>query len=783
MVNKMVNIKVSVRALVEHLLRRGDLSSIFDISSRLPPFASLHTHQKIQKSRPAPYAIEVPVYYRVESEKIALDIQGRIDGLYRMANSIVIEEIKTTRRDLEDFIPQGDSLHRAQLKVYATIYALENDLDCVLTQLTYVHIESGEVRTYFQEYQTAELRYFFFQLLERYFEWAERILDWHKKRDRSIRASGFPFDSFRSGQTQMIQDVASIIEQEEQIIIQAPTGIGKTVAVLYPAIKAIAEGHIQKIFYLTSRTTGRLIAEKTLVEMAQRGLHIKFVTLMAKEKICFEPGKNCTPDDCSFARGYYDRVIDARDSLFGENAFTSEKIREIARSHYVCPFEFSLDLTLWVDCIICDLNYVFDPRVYLKRFFLDNSVPCVFLVDEAHNLVDRSREMYSAKIEKRVFSNIRRLLKNKTSQLYRASGDANRIMLAMRKRLGDEDCAWQEERPDELLLPLRNVMAGLESWVSSHQGTPQSQEMLDHFFAISWFLRVSEFYDKNYGTSLEKDSRDFSVKLYCMNPSDRLRETFERASSTVLFSATITPLSYFVQVLGLQDNVEKRILPSPFPRENLCVILSGSISTLYRQRSRTKQDLVQTIGSMVEGRKGNYMVYFPSYEYLRMVLPLYEASFPCHRVLVQTHEMREEERINFLQNFSSENEHILVGFAVMGGIFGEGIDLIGDRLSGAAIVGVGLPGISLEREMIRHHFENCQLPGFDFAYRYPGLTRVFQAAGRVIRTENDRGTILLVDTRYPHPRYKELFPQEWQVHQVQNPEQIHQILEEFWEDM
>jgi DNA excision repair protein ERCC-2 len=782
MVNKMVNSRISVRALVEHLLKRGDLSMSFDIASRTSFFAGNHAHQKIQKSRPEPYKTEIPVFYRIENERIALDITGRIDGLYELADSTVIEEIKTTRKDLNEFIKQNNELHWAQVKVYAAIHAIENDLDGIQTQLTYGHIETGEVRTYFQEYKTDELRTFLIHLLEQYFLWAEKIQDWHEERDLSIFSSDFPFASFRSGQRQMIEDVAAIIEQEEQIIIQAPTGIGKTVAVLYPAIKAIPQGHIQKIFYLTSRTTGRLIAEKTLGELKNSGHRIKFVTLTAKEKICFNPEKNCTPDECPFAKGYYDRIISARNSLFQEDAFTADKIIEIARTHQICPFEFSLDMALWVDCIICDMNYVFDPRVYLRRFFLENPIDCTLLVDEAHNLVDRSREMFSAKIEKSEFLKIRRLLKNKKSELYKTAGDVNKLMLEMKKMLTEESSAWQDERPEELLLPLRHHLSSLERWLTSHPGSPLTQEILDHYFNVSWFLKVSDFYDKNYATCFEQTHRNFSVKLYCVDPSDQLREAFERANSIVLFSATITPMSYFAQVLGLQHSVEKRILPSPFPQENLRILVSDSVSTLYRHRSQTKQALVQTIGTLVEAKKGNYMVYFPSYEYLRMIHPLYETAFPHHKILMQTHDMREDERVNFLRNFSEENSHTLVGFVVMGGIFGEGIDLVGDRLSGAAIVGVGLPGISLERDMIRQHFSENQMSGFDYAYRYPGLIRVFQAAGRVIRTENDRGTLLLIDPRYSHPQYNELFPQEWQVHPVQNHDQIRQVLSEFWEE-
>jgi DNA excision repair protein ERCC-2 len=750
-----------------------------EISPRTSLFAANNAHQKIQKSRPQPYATEVPVYYHAANGRFGLDIQGRIDGLYELSGSVVIEEIKTTRKDLDGFIEQNNALHWAQVKAYAAIYAIENGLEWILTQLTYGHMESGEVRTYFQEYRAEELRTFLYNLLGRYFDWTEKIGDLQEERDRSIIAGGFPFPSFRPGQHQMIQDVSAIIEQGEQIIIQAPTGIGKTVAVLFPAIKAIADGRIQKIFYLTSRTTGRLIAEKTLEKMRKTGLCIRFLTLTAKDKICFNPDKNCTPEECEFAKGYYDRLIAARDSLFSEDSFTPDKVTAIARAHKICPFEFSLDMALWVDCIICDLNYVFDPRVYLKRFFLENPVDCTLLIDEAHNLVDRSREMYSAKIEKMDFIKIRRLIKDKKSDVYRAAGGVNEKMLEIKKMLEEEKCAWQEERPEELLPLLRRYLPSLERWISSHPKVPRSQELLDHYFKVNWFLKVSEMYEKNYATCLEQSRQDLSVKLYCIDPSGQLCETFARANSSVLFSATITPMDYFAQTLGLRDSVEKRVLPSPFPRENLCLLVSDTVSTLYRKRVQTKEALTQTIGA-IAAKKGNYMVYFPSYEYLRMIYPLYKEYFPGHQILVQTHEMREKERTDFLKNFSAENDRILVGFVVMGGIFGEGIDLAGDRLSGAVIVGVGLPGISLEREMIRHYFTENHLSGFDYAYRFPGLIRVFQAAGRVIRTENDRGTVLLIDTRYSHPQYQDLLPQEWQVRQVPNHRQITQILANFW---
>jgi DNA excision repair protein ERCC-2 len=780
MVNKMVNIRISVKALVEHSLRRGDLSVHYDIPSRLSSYNNIHTHQRIQKSRPYPYDIEVPVFYSVKNDRFVLNLHGRIDGLYNIADSTVIEEIKTTARDLDDFIKENDSLHWAQLKVYAAIYAGSHRLTRITTQLTYGHIETGETRTYFREYRYDEIEFFFMNLIEQYFNWIKKIDIWYQERNQSISHSDFPFESMRSGQRQMVDDVSSIIEYEEGIIIQAPTGIGKTVAVLYPAIRAVAEGQIQKIFYLTSRTTGRLIAEKTLIELGKSGLRIKYVSLTAKEKICFNPDRNCTGEECEFAKGYFDRIREARESLFSIDAFNAEKIKEIAFAYRICPFEFSLDIALWVECIICDLNYVFNPRVYLRRFFQEKSIDCTFLIDEAHNLVDRSRDMFSAQIKKSEFLQLRRFIKNKDSDVYKIAGEINSRLLEMKKALGEGNFAYEEDRPEDLLPLLRRFTSSMERWISSFSETPLVNQMLDLYFKVHWFLRVSESFNQDYATCIEREQQDLHLKLFCKDPSDQLCEVFEKANSTILFSATITPISYFAQILGLQDTIESRILPSPFPKKNLCVLVSDTISTLYRHRSRTKEALVQTVGNLIDRKRGNYMVYFPSYEYLGIAYPMYEDAFPHHHLLRQIYQMTDREKKEFLKNFSVENDHTLVGFVVMGGIFGEGIDLAGDRLTGAVIVGVGLPGISLERELILEHYSNQQMPGFDYSYRYPGMIRVLQAAGRVIRTENDRGVILLIDKRYSHPNYSSLFPPEWQVQRVINHDHMRQILDGFW---
>jgi DNA excision repair protein ERCC-2 len=773
-------IKISVRTLVEHLLRQGDLSSVFDLSLRTSDYNGLRAHQKIQKSRPDTYHSEVPVFYRIDNESLTLDIQGRIDGVYRQNGSVVVEEIKTTRGDLDNFIADLNPLHWAQVKTYSAIYSQKNDIDNIQAQLTYCQLETGEIRTLSQDVIRDELNLFFLDLASRYLDWMERIECWHNARNKTILNAAFPFSSFRLGQLQMVEDVSRTIQNQEQMIIQAPTGTGKTIAALYPAVKSLAQGHVEKIFYLTARTTGRMIAEKTLMELNTKGLQIKFVTLTAKEKICFNPDKNCTSEECPYAKGYYDRLAEARESIFKQDEFTRETILEIAEFYEICPFEFSLDLSLWVDCVICDVNYAFDPRVYLRRFFLENSINCTFLIDEAHNLVDRSREMYSARIYKANFLELRRKLDNKESEIYKLVGEINKTLLEEKQALGDEVHAWDKDYPEELLSLLKRLVLSLERKVTANPQSPLNHFLLEHYFEVNWFCKVADMYDENYVTCLEQKGKDLVVKLFCVDPSAHLSTALERANSAVLFSATITPMSYFAQMLGCREDVQKRILPSPFPQENLCLLVSKSVSTLYRHRTQTKVDLAKTIGSLVSAKKGNYLVFFPSYAYMDMVFPLYEQLFPHHAMLIQTQGMSEDERLHFLEHFAFENNSTLVGFVVMGGIFGEGIDLMGDRLSGAVVVGVGLPGLSLERELIRLHFEEKQMPGFNYSYLYPGMNRVFQAAGRVIRSEEDRGAILLVDTRYSLPQYVSLFPSDWQVRFVQNEEKMGHVLEKFW---
>ena len=596
------------------------------------------------------------------------------------------------------------------------------------------------------------------------------------------------------------------------MLVQAATGIGKTIAVLYPAVRALAEELSQKIFYLTARTTGQMVAEKALDELRAKGLRLKSVNLTAKDKICFCPDSACHPDECEYARGHYDRINNAVKAIFTrQDAFTREIIIQTAREFQVCPFEFSLELSLWADCIICDYNYAFDPRVFLRRFFQEENGDYIFLIDEAHNLVDRSREMFSAQIFKQPVLDLRRQLKKDLPHIFKSLGRINAWLVKARKKCtestttrkaggldftaiggkrqgrevpqslrvkpGAKHPVWKtqsrnplaEKDPPEDLIPLlKGFLFITERWLAQNIKTAFRESLLDLYFAVSGFIRVADQYDECYTTCYEKMGKDLKLKLFCIDPSIHLEKAMNRCQVAIFFSATMTPMDYFKQILGCDQSAQHLILHSPFPGENLGLYISDQISTYYRHRDQTADQVSRVIATLIEQKKGNYLLYFPSYVYMRKIYRSYTVRCPQTETILQKPGMPESERDMFLKRFSQNNPQTLVGFAVMGGIFGEGIDLVGNRLMGAVVVGVGLPGISLERELIKEYFTNALGAGFEYAYLYPGINRVLQAAGRVIRTENDRGVVLLIDQRYSRFQYKSLLREEWDPIRVQD---------------
>jgi DNA excision repair protein ERCC-2 len=774
---------VSVRSLVEFVLQAGDLTpGGFQRRDR----AQLGTkgHQRVQRSRPDGYETEVEIAYRVEGAESTVEVRGRIDGIYAKEEPVIIEEIKTTTLSLELVNEQHNLLHWAQAQCYAYMYAMQQHRSRVSIHLTYFHLDTQCEKTFERHFDFAELQTFFDGLITPYLDWFRKAQARQVRRDQSIHQLDFPYAGYRPGQREMAVAVYKAIRANDRLYVQSPTGVGKTIAALFPAVKALGQGLASKIFYLTAKTPGRLVAEKALDDMRQANLNIRSVTLTAKEKICFCPPVNCDPEVCIFASDYFGKVKKALEEVDQYQAFTRPVIEEIARRYEICPFEFSLDLALQVDCVICDYNYAFDPRVYLHRFFDFGTEPYIFLVDEAHNLPDRARAMYSAELDKKTVLNLQRALKPHLPVLAKKLSAINKILLEIRKvcQAEGKQALVVHEPPAELLKAVREFSQTAEDWLALNQAAAFRQELLEFYFLCSNYLRTAEYFDTFYVSYFERQGQgDLKAKIFCLDPAPMLAAPLERSQSTIFFSATLLPMDYFMKLLTGAAAQPKRIFQSPFPTENVSLLVHNGLSTKYAQRADSYAAIAAAIEAICSAHMGNYLVFFPSYAYLAAVLEQLKESLPEKQLLIQDRGMTEAAREAFLAQFSASNQETLIGLGVMGGIFGEGIDLVGERLVGAVVVGVGVLQVCLENDLIKDYFDRQNGSGFAYAYQYPGFNRVLQATGRVIRTETDRGIIVLIDERFTHARYRHLFPTHWRNFQVvQNTSEITDKLARFW---
>lgn len=771
-------IKVSVRNLVEFVLRSGDIDNSFMSMSRA--LEGTKSHQKVQKSYGSEYQAEVSLKHKVNYERFTIEIQGRADGIFTFPDRIIMDEIKSTTKDLEDIEEDFNETHWAQVKCYGYIYAVQNNLKDIEIQLTYFHIESEEKKIFKRKYTLKELDEFFYFLIDKYIEWASITFYWGETRNNSIKQLKFPFESYRKGQRELAVATYKTIEEGKSIFAQAPTGIGKTMSTLFPSIKAIGEGLNSKVFYLTAKTITREIPINSMALMDEKGLRAKTIVITAKDKICINKEVKCNPRDCPYAKGHYDRVNPAIMDIF-ENVdlITRDTIIFYSKKHMVCPFEYTLDISLWCDVVICDYNYVFDPQVYLKRFFDSGGEEYVFLIDEAHNLVDRSREMFSAEISKSKFLELRKIFKEKHKPIYKALSKCNTILNSLKKSLNIKDKYYQREEITDFYYPIKRLTALLEPWLIVEKNHEKYEEIIELYFDLISFNKISDFYDNHYVTYFEEDPKDLILKLYCVDSSYLLKQALQRGKAAIFFSATLTPLKYYMDLLGGKDGDYNIRLASPFPRENLCLIIGDNISTKYKDRENTYLDVINYIEAFISRKKGNYLMFFPSYIYMNKIYELIKLNNKNFNIIIQESNMSERDREEFLLKF--DNEDNLLGFAVMGGIFSEGIDLVGEKLIGVVAVGVGMPMICLERNIIKEYFQNNKGEGFEYAYIYPGMNKVLQASGRVIRSPEDKGAILLIDDRYSTNKYKALFPREWTNYKrIKNQESIVDILDEFW---
>ncbi|MCR5590567.1 MAG: ATP-dependent DNA helicase [Lachnospiraceae bacterium] len=855
-------IRISVRALVEFIMRSGDIDRRRKTASG--PEVMLegaNIHRAIQRRMGKNYHAEVYMSATVERSDCIITVDGRADGLIipgdgkeegrieahlllsdeenikapavpepvwdiapDLSTSVVIDEIKTTYRDLEKMkkpVPE----HLAQAMCYAFMAAQSMDLPAIGVRMTYCNTETRETRYFDNLYSREEITAWFAALMKEYARWADFETGWRKIRNMSIETLRFPYE-YRSGQRELMAQVYSSTEAGGRLFVMAPTGVGKTLATVYPSLKSLAKGGADRIFYLTAKTITRTVASGCL-DILRPHLRLKSVTLTAKEKICPLGKCECNPDACKYAKGHFDRINDAMyDLLINEDSFTRETITEYSRKHTVCPFEFSLDMSLFSDMIICDYNYVFDPNVYLRRFFGDGSKNSgaerfLFLVDEAHNLTERAMKMYSARIVKEEILDVKRLVKDEDPRLARALESCNRYLLEQKRLCNDVKVAEDFESFVALLLRLGGR---IEQFLDEHEHFEHSEEVLEFYFGLRHFLNIYENMIREDYVLYTKllDDGNFSANLMCANPAGPVRNCTDRSVFTVFFSATLLPIDYYRMMLGADEGDAAVYAKSVFDPANRALLVAKDVTSKYTRRGESEYDrMAEYISAIVSAKQGNYMVFFPSFAMLENVYELFMSRYhdgENQTAVVQSPSMTEAEREGFLSLFAAgegdygdeeytggeeadetmlpdlapdmeieidsslddEEKKTLIGFCVLGGIFSEGIDLKNDALIGAIIVGTGLPMVCPERELLRRCYSDMGLDGFDYAYRFPGMNKVLQAAGRVIRTEEDRGVVALLDERFLGRDYLRLFPREWKDYGVCRADDVNEALEQFW---
>lgn len=780
-------IGISVRNLVEFVLRSGDLDNRRTASAQKNAMeAGGRIHRKIQKSMGADYRAEVTLKHMVDEGEFQIAVEGRADGIITGPLGAVIDEIKGIYMDLGR-LEAPIEVHLAQAKCYAYIYCHDHNLSDIGVQLTYCNLETEEIRRFRDDYSFHELEEWFGGLIHEYVKWARYLYRHGLHRDQSLKDLSFPYP-YRDGQKELAVSVYRAAARGCRLFIQAPTGVGKTLSTVYPGLKAMGEGHTDKIFYLTAKTITRSVAEETFNVLREQGMHLKTVTITAKEKICFLDSPQCNPDACPYAKGHYNRVNDAvYEIIHREFGITREKVIQYAEEYQVCPFEFCLDISNWADGIICDYNYVFDPNARLKRYFSEGMRGrYLFLIDEAHNLVSRGREMYSAVLVKEDVLTAKKVLKGKSLKLTRLLDRCNKQLLEMKR---EREACVIHESINHLVSTVMSLFGELETFMDEHREFEDRDLVLDFYFQIRDFLYIFDTMDEAYRiySELQPDGR-FLVKLFCMSPASHLKACLDQGRAAVFFSATLLPILYYKELLSGNTEDYAVYADSPFPRENRLLMVSGDVSSRYSRRNKREFEKVLCyILEVAAQKQGNYMVFFPSYQYMNQVLELWESrgeelEYKGFCLLSQNNRMKEQEKEEFLREFYRERKDTLVAFCVMGGIFSEGIDLKAERLIGVMVVGTGMPMVCTEQEIIKGYFDEKNSRGFDYAYQYPGMNKVMQAAGRVIRTMEDKGVIVLMDDRFLRDEYQALFPKEWWPYEVVNRGNVGSVVKGFWEN-
>lgn len=777
-------INISVRNLVEFIFQSGDIDNRRTATQdKDAMLKGAKLHRKIQGRMGSGYSAEVSFKADYIKDAVIICIEGRADGIIDNDGEITIDEIKGTYGDL-DKLTEALEVHKAQAMCYAYMAAEERNLEDISVQLTYANIDTEEIKRFKDKYTRAEIQEWFNVLLDKFGVWANLIYKHKLLRDASIVNLDFPFE-YRKGQKELAVYAYRTIVREKRMFVQAPTGIGKTMSMIYPSVKAMGEGKAEKIFYLTAKTITRSVAEESFAVLRRQGLDLMSVTITAKEKICVLEKAECNPENCLRAKGHFDRINDA--VFYAVNNYktiTRKEILEVAAEFNVCPFELSLDISSFTDAIICDYNYVFDPNVRLKRYFADdNRGEYVFLIDEAHNLVERARKMYSASIIKEDLLEVGRIVKEYSRKLLKRINACNRSMLELKHECDDIKVL---DSVSHLALNLMSLLEEMNKFSDDFPKIASDEIYKELYFNVRNFLNVYDILDENYRIySMRMNNGNFMVKLLCVDPSDNITLCIEQGRAAIFFSATLLPMRYYCEMLSSSKDDYKVYIDSPFDSSNRMLAVAGDVSGRYSRRNeREYLKVADYISRTIKARSGNYIVFFPSYQYMNTVraLAAENGNFDNYTIIAQSSEMDESMREAFLTKFREAGRKPVLGLCVLGGIFSEGIDLNGKSLIGVLIVGTGIGQITKESKLISDFFEARGEKGFNMTYLYPGMNRVLQATGRVIRTERDQGVIALLDDRFLRREYLELFPKEWNDYKKVSLSDIEQRVSEFWSE-
>lgn len=774
----MDNIKLSVRDLVEFIYKGGDISSKTMSSNRA--LEGIKAHKLLQSQMDENYHREFYLKREFEQNGILFTIEGRADGIMREKDEVTIDEIKSTYTNLDLIDENYNKAHMAQAKCYAYIYGIDNCLKEMNIQLRYFNIDTSKTKVISHKYNMDELEIFFYDLLNMYMDWAETIINLRRERKKTIDNLKFPFSEYRIGQRNFSVAVFRTIKEGKRLFAQAPTGVGKTISVLFPAIKSLNCKSNSKIYYLTAKSSTKDIAFSTIKLMADRGLKLRTAVITSKEKICFMDETNCEPEYCPYAKGYYDKVNEPiKNTIKNDCMYDRDYIENMGIKYEACPFELSLDLAYMSDVIICDYNYYFDPRVALQRDDMFKNSNDILLVDEAHNLEDRARSMYSPEIVKEEFYTLYKIMKPVNKKISSRLYDINKNFVEIKKS-SDEPYIF-DKKPSELINSLRRFSVLAEEYINDKKNENVPEELLNIYFKSTFFIKISEIADENFCFYAEPAAaaKKTKVKLFLTNPSSMLKGILKGAWSAVFFSATLTPLKYFRYILGGSENDYILKINSPFEKENLKLMITENISMKYAVRDRNIEAACRFINEVISQKPGNYIVFFPSYSFMEKSYGIYGQLFNTSNVILQNRGISEEEQKEIIDKFNIETGLVL--FTVVGGIFSEGVDLSLEKLIGAFIIGTGIPRVSFERNIIKNFFNKKFNSGYDFAYKYPGFNKILQSAGRVIRTEKDRGVVLLIDSRFCQSTYLKLFPKHWDHYiKIKNTDEIKNEVNLFW---